>query len=228
MSISLTDLECVLEILDYEAEYIHYFFRRREFDDHVNYTGDELDLLSFYLGNGFNIGEAEYDEKNAFLLINGSKSIDPYFSEQIPSKKVPKPKHQMTKWWEDILSRLSYKKPDRWVETSFILLSTIKNDQIEFEKSTKELIERIRKKQVDKKHNWVALSTGPEKRKYLIIGYPYDLQDREERDSVIGTIIDSADFTKIRGIVVIGININRADYPYSILAGKLETRLSSL
>lgn len=226
MSISLTDLECVLEILNYEAEYIHYFFRRREFDDHVNYMGDELDLLDFYLANGFNIGEAEFDKKNYFLLVNGSKNIDPYFIDR--STKVPKPKHQMTKWWEDILSKLSYRKPERWIETSFILLSTAKEDQTKFESNFNDLKERIKEGKVEKKHNWVALHAGPAERRYMIVGYPYELQEKEKRDSIIGSIIESADFKKIRGIVVIGIDMNRDDYPYSCLAGKLETRLSSL
>lgn len=227
VSISLTDLECVFEILSYEAEIIHYFFRRREFDDHVDYEGDELDLLNFYLGNGFNIGEAEYDKKNSFLLINGSKILDPYFISLDQDKKAAKPKHQMTKWWEDILTRLSAKKPQNWIETSFILLNTAKADQEEFEKAINELIRRIIKKLVDKKHNWVRFTVGPGKRRFMIVGLPYLTKDMEERNALIGTIIESEGSDKNRGIVIIGRNLSRMDYPYSVLAGRLDTNLSS-
>jgi hypothetical protein len=228
MSISLTDLECVFEILNYEAEYIHYFSRRREFDVHVNYEGDELDLLNFYLGNGFNIGEAEFDEKNSFLLVAGSKNLDPYFIERSEGKRVDKPKHKISNWWEDILLRLSTKKPKNWIETSFILLNTTKTDQIKFEQGLKGLIKRINSGDVEKKHNWAELDSGPEKRKFMIVGYPYNTRDKEERNAMIGTIINSADSRKIKGIVVIGIDLNRNDYPYSVLAGKLDTNLFCL
>jgi hypothetical protein len=228
MSISLTDLECVFEILNYEAEYIHYFSRRREFDDHVNYKGDELDLLNFYLGNGFNIGEAEFDKKNSFLLVAGSKNLDPYFIERSERKRVDKPKHKMSDWWEDILLRLSTKKPKNWIETSFILLNTTKSDQIKFEQGLKGLIKRIRSGDVEKKHNWVVLNSGPEKRKFMIFGYPYNTRDKEERNAMLGTIINSAESTKTRAVAVIGIDLNRNDYPYSVLAGKLDTNLLCL
>jgi len=227
ISISLTDLECVLDIFNYEAEYVHYFFRRREFDDHVDYAGDELDLLNFYLRNGFNIGECEFDKENSFMLINESKNLDSYFIAQGQNRKTDKPKHEITRWWEDILLRLSMKKPTNWVETSFILLNTTKGDQENFEKRMNELIKRIRRKKVEKEHNWVTFVVGPDRRKYWIVGYPYDIRDREERNAVIGTIIHSVDSDKIKGVVVIGIDLNRTDYPYSVLAGKLDTKLSS-
>ena len=224
-SMSLTDLECIFELLTFEAEVIHYLARRREFDYNVDYEGDELDLLSFYLDNGFNIGEEEYKQKHNFLLTTGSKNLDPYFIAKAEGKYVEKPRHKMSDWWIDILYRLSTRKPQNWIETSYILLSTIKNDQIKFEQGIKELIKRIRDRNVEKKHNWAQFFSGPQKRCFLITGYPYETSDKEERNGVIATILDPNKSENLRGAVVIGININRRDYPYSVLAGKLDTNL---
>lgn len=72
-SISYTDLEVIFEILSMQAEKIHYLSRRREFEAHVDFQGDEMDLFGFYLDNGFNIGETEYDKNfhiNLTLNLN--------------------------------------------------------------------------------------------------------------------------------------------------------------
>ena len=51
--ISLTDLMVIFEILDLQSERVHYLARRREINSHVVWFGDELDILAFYLQNGF-------------------------------------------------------------------------------------------------------------------------------------------------------------------------------
>jgi hypothetical protein len=128
-SISLADLECVFELLPLESEKIHYLARRREFERHVEYHADEIDLLGFYLDNGFNIGQAEYDGKMALMMPLKSKELDPYFVGTAEGRNIQKPTLQMTEWWKSLLTYLAQKRPDRWLETSYVLLNTIKEDQ---------------------------------------------------------------------------------------------------
>jgi hypothetical protein len=102
-SISLTDLESVFELLTLEAEKIHYLQRRREIEDHIDYEGDELDLLGLYLDNGFNIGEAEYKDKVLINMSLKSKELDPYFvgSNEGPISCLVQPKkikRNLPKW----------------------------------------------------------------------------------------------------------------------------------
>lgn len=224
-SISLTDLESIFELLPIEAEKIHYFARRREIEDHVAYEGDELDLLAFYLENGFNIGDAEYSGKFVMNIMIKSKELDPYFVGTHEGIDLPKPRLAMTKWWKDLLETIASRKPQNWLETSFILLNTTKEDQEKFEKLLEKLEDRIKTGKVDEKHNWVAFLSGPERRRFLIIGYPYITYDKEERNNVMKSILDSEDAKNTRGAVIIGININRDDYPYSVLASWLTTDL---
>ena len=224
-SVSLTDLESIFKLLPLETEKIHYFARRREVEDHIDYEGDEMDLLAFYLDNGFNIGEIEYSEKVPINMNMKSKELDPYFVGINKGVNVKKPELAMTRWWNDLLNMLASRKPKNWLETSFILLNSTKEDQEKLEKSLRNLVKRITSGNVEKKHNWVVFLSGPERRRYFIAGYPYRITDKEERNSMIATIINSEESKDTRGVVVIAVDINNPNYPYNVVAGNLDTNL---
>src|SRR3546814_19200120 len=63
-------------LLTREVEKVHYLSRRREFEAHMDYEGDELDLLGFYLDNGFNIGDTEYSQDIVLNMALKSKELD--------------------------------------------------------------------------------------------------------------------------------------------------------
>jgi len=224
-SINFTDLEAIFELLPLEAEKVHYLARRREFEAHLEYEGDELDLLAFYLENGFNIGLTEYEKSHVFFLGTKSKELDPYFIGTNEGRKVARPELAMTQWWRDLLATMATRKIEGWVETSFVLLNTTKEDQQEFEKAIGELVNRIQAHQVEKPHNWVVFKTGPERRRYVIIGYPYATSDKDLRNAIMSEALDNPDTDKTRGVVVIGINIDSPNYPYSVLSRRLSTNL---
>lgn len=224
-SISLTDLEAIFELLPLEIEKLHYFARRREFEAHMEYQGDELDLLGFYLDNGFNIGEAEYARDLIINLSLKSKELDPYFIGTSEGKSIVKPELAMTKWWKDLLKAITDRKTEGWVETGFILLNSTKEDQAEFEKMFKELMLRVKKGKTDMPHNWVIFESGPERRRYMIVGYPYTTKERDLRNGVISDIISDENFGNARGCVVIGVQMDQLDYPYSVLARRAATNL---
>jgi hypothetical protein len=225
LSISLTDLESIFDLLPLEIQKIHYFARRREFEAHMEYEGDELDLLSFYLDNGFNVGDMEYKKEIELHIGIKSKELDSYFIGKGEGKVITKPKLSLTKWWEDLLQVISEKKTEGWVETGFILLNSTKKDQEKFEKMFKKLTARIKAGRAKKAHNWVTFLSGPDRRRYLIVGYPYTTHDKELRNEIINEIISDKNFGESRGCVVIGVNLERSDYPYSILARRLATNL---
>lgn len=224
-SISMTDLECVFELLPLEAEKIHYLARRREFEAHLEYEGDELDLLGFYLDNGFNIGDHEYSKDLVINMSLKSKELDPYFVGSNEGLSIEKPELAMTKWWRDLLSLLSSRKKSGWIETCFVLLNTTKEDQEKFELEFKKLKSRILNGKAEKKHNWVLFISGPERRRYVIAGYPYLPVAKDERNGIMSQILDDERAQKARGAVIIGINIQRNDYPYSVFATRMSTDL---
>ena len=223
-SMSVGALDCVFALLEGEIEKIHYLARRREFEQHVNYLGDELDLLGFYLDNGFNIGEAEYNEL-IISLVGKSKELDPYFIGVAVGKKVKKPSLQMTKWWKDIISQVSRKRPDHWTEIGFMLLNSTKEDQEKFEQDVSCLKSKVKIGRVEHDYNWVALLSGPEQKRYFIVGFPYKDLVRTERNSAIQGILGSKEREGTRGVVCIGIDVKKKEYPYSVLAADVETHL---
>ena len=224
-SISITDLESILELLPLEIEKIHYFARRREFEAHMEYDGDELDLLGFYLDTGYNVGQSEYDNSIALNMLMKSKELDPYFIASREGKLIPKPSLSMTSWWRDILTRISETRTEGWIETGFILLNTTIEDQEKFEHEFKALLRRVKCGEVDMPHNFVILKSGPDRRLYVIAGYPYTTTDKEVRNSVIADLIDSKFSAGVRGMAVIGVSLTFPSYPYSVLARRSATDL---
>lgn len=74
------------------------------------------------------------------------------------------------------------------------------------------------------KHNYVRMLSGPERRCYAIVGYPYNDIDLEERNNMLEDIINKETDT-IRGTVILGFNLKNDYYPYSLVAGNLGTNL---
>lgn len=221
-SISLSDLEVIFEMLPLQAEKIHYLSRRREFEAHVIFQGDELDLFGFYLDNGFNIGEAEYNHEYIMDFTLKSKELDPYMIGTSRGVNVKKPYLQKTKFWTDLLTKLE-NSGTQWLQSSYILLNTTKEDQANFEKQFEKLKEMIRKKKTTKDHNWVTFFSGPPRRRYAIIGYPYTGLTKEKRNDVMYEIMSHERHQGLRGIVIIGQDLDHPNYPYTLMAGSLDT-----
>ena len=139
--------------------------------------------------------------------------------------EITKPEIAMTDYWKRLLKAIAIRKPQKWAETSFILLNTTKKDQEKFEKSLKKLAIKIKAGKVSKEHNWIGFLSGPEERQYLIAGYPYITKDKEVRNGIIRTILNSEQAQETRGVVIIGFDLNNGNLPYSVLAGGLETTL---
>ena len=75
------------------------------------------------------------------------------------------------------------------------------------------------------KHNWVEFASGPERRRYLIAGYAYTTTDKELRNNIMNEIISRDAAQKARGAVVIGVQTDRLDYPYTVFARRASTDL---
>jgi hypothetical protein len=217
-SISLSDLEVLCEILDSEVERIHYLARRGDIERTMHYSGDEMDLLAFYLDTGFNIGD--WDRGEHFLQMTGkSKELDPFFVGRADGVSVPKPRLKLTDWWRDILTRIAWAKPNCWTEIACVLLSVAHQDQQKFEKSLKELIGRIRHGKVTHRHNSVTMFSGTlAVRQYAIVGFPFSGATRDERNQMMHNFAADAEvITKVHGTAVLAVSMDCLHYPYDAL-----------
>lgn len=226
-SISLSDLEIIFDILPTEAQKIHYLQRRRELEMQVEYFGDELDLLAFYLDTGFDTGDIEGKGRTALNLAIKSKDLDPYIIGTSSGKSVPKPELKMTTWWKNLLKTIDQRKPERWLEFSYVLLNINIGNQLQFEKGYKELLEQIAKNEIELEHNWIIYQTGNVQRQFAVAAYPYKTKHKDARNRILNEIIANAlnDNPNLKGMVIIGINTDKGHYPYSCLAGDLSVNL---
>ncbi|WP_066219107.1 hypothetical protein [Formosa haliotis] len=224
-SISYTDLEVIFEILSSQSEKIHYLSRRREFEAHVEFNGDEIDLFAFYLDNGFNIGEVEYNDTTHFDFTLKSKELDPYMIGKHRGVEVKKPILKKTKYWQDLLDKIELRTKN-WLINSFILLNLPEQDQKEYERNLKILKKRILDGKVEKKYNYMLMKVGVERRRYTLAGFPYKDIDKVTRNNLINDIIaEGLEDENSRGVLVIGYDLNYNHYPYSVIAGSYESNL---
>ncbi|MBV9469681.1 MAG: hypothetical protein JO316_16365 [Abitibacteriaceae bacterium] len=218
-TITLADLEIIFEILTGTCQKLHYLIRRAEFEVNVDYIADELDLLAFYIETGFNVGEAEFE--NVPLIIYGmSKAFDPYFMSQFSGVEVSKPHPHITNWWLDTLRQIEERQPSRWTEMGYILLNLSYEDQCSFEDQFKRVQRIVKSHWRMKNHKNVILHTsGPSKRRTALAGLAYKQMTIEKRNEWLreaGANV-ALDAPSDRA-VVIGVDIDRSDYPYSIIA----------
>ncbi|MDB4925536.1 hypothetical protein [Mucilaginibacter sp.] len=224
-SINLTDLQVVFDFLPSIAQKLHYLQRRREMEAHIEYMGDEVDLLAWYLDAGFNIGKDEYKSKSFYNIILKSKELDPYIIGSAKGIEQTKPTLQLTQWWKDMLSRLESKRPQQWLENSFILLNVGFKEQQLFEAMIDDLIFKIKTDQPVQRHNWIQVDNTTINRRYVVIGYPYIDKYFDERNAMMEDILADEEKANTKGMLVIGKNIDQGHYPYSVLASKLSTQL---
>lgn len=218
-SLPVGDLETVFEILENEIERTHYLIRRSQIEKSINYAGDELDLLAFYLDNGFNLGD---ESKTPYINFGiKSKELDPYFVSKMLGKSVIKPKLSLSVWWKDIIELICKRKQRNWVEMGYVLLSFSKSAQKDFERNYKKLRQMIKRKKTEKPINFMLMITDPpQERSYAVVAYPYSETDKEERNNTLRRILveEIDEKYSVQGIICFGISIENPSYPYNVSA----------
>ena len=215
-TIALVDMEIAFTLLETPFEKLHYIDKRMEFERNAQYFGDELDLLSFYLKTGFNIGDIPYDG-TPLKLYGMNKELDQYFMREFTRETVKKPVLRKTKLWSDILARVENIKNPQWIEIGFLLLNISYEDQKLFSKNFQQVKNHVRKKYG--RPNTLVLAFGPTHKRELLIGVAYRNIQKHERNAIINNAVyESTTQHSTNRALVIGINVEEPVYPYNILA----------
>ena len=159
-TIALADLEVIFDILTSSPQKIHYLVRRAEIQEHMQYRGDELDLLGLYLKTGFNIGNEEFETKE-LIISEMSEKVDEYYVALDQDIIRKKPSLELIKWWKDIQIRIEQRCPYRWSEVAVMLLNVSLDDQRKAEREFKRITRNVKK-------NW----RNPEHINSIIIHFP--------------------------------------------------------
>lgn len=217
VTMSLSDLQTVLTILDNPIERIFYLHRRQRVQATVSYLGDEMDLLGLYLATGFDLGDSEKGERH-IVAVGMSKKIDEYFQAVEQGIARPIPRRKMGKWFTDIISRLTERKIARWTEMALLLLSLRFEEQNEFEKS----YARMRAKLVSQppeapdRENIVML-IPPEWRAIGFASVAF-FEDEDRHQIIENAASHVFERSAATHCLVIARDIRDAHYPYATLA----------
>ena len=218
-TMSLNDLKIIFEILVHPSIIIHYLYRRAEIEENANVDGDELDLLTFYLETGFNIGESEFNGEG-LILTGNSQKLDNYFIDKYYDNKNIKPTSRRTKWWNDTIAKMEERKIPGWSELAYIYQNVSYEDQVKIEGLIKRQSQTVNNKWGTKDlKNSIVLISGPPQRKDMIIWFIYKSLPIKERNEKVSNVVASAfDEYKLSQALVIGLNIEKNQYPYSFMA----------
>jgi hypothetical protein len=215
---ALADLEIVFDILQLTPLKLHYIQRRAQLEARMKYLGDEMDLLGFYLKTGFNIGNAEIDGPH-FALTMLSKPIDQYYMGIDDAIRVKKPRPRLTQWWWDLCATLERRRFYRWSEIAVVLLNFSFEEQQRIDKSFKRIVKNVFKKWREHNHLSAITVIPTTHRSDALAVYAfrerYADERRERMQNIAAQVFENG---HVKRCTVIGINIDRRDYPYSTLA----------
>lgn len=216
--ILLADLDIVFDILKTTPEKIHYLKRRAELEANAYYKGDELDLLGFYLKTGFNIGESEFDGTH-LLLTEMSKPIDVYYEALEENIHIEKPLLKSTKWWLDICQKIQERKLHQWSDIANILLNVSYDEQEKLLKKFKTITKNVHKNWRVKNHLCSIIMVPHKHRKDALAIFAFKEQHKDKRHTGMENIASQI-FAEshVDRCLIIGINIDKMHYPYSLIA----------
>lgn len=218
-NITLFDLQIILDILDHPSEVIHYFARRAELEKGEFLSGEETDLLGFYLQTGFNLGEAEFSGEHHMQTFGLSDVIDVYYYSVEAEMEAEKPKVERIEWWEALLSAVENRRLPRWTELGLALCNVAKEDQEEFREAMLELRHTITsgKRSQD---DYVLFTNGPPQRRDYFAGLIATDDSSPQRSEQMANVAKQvfAHDEAIDRVILIGWSVIPKPGPYTVLA----------
>ena len=180
-TISIHDLEAVLDVLAEPAYILHYFSRRHILEKRFDYLGTELDLLTFYLDSGFHFEKEQEERSNMIYGCRKAISLDLllHFEDE---KEVVFIK-QVISLWENILRSMQERKPKGWTVLSTYLLDVPLGIQKDFRHTMDELVKMWRTGACSYPENipaWMRQISCTWKN-YVLVGIMYQAMTIEER-----------------------------------------------
>lgn len=219
VTISLSDLQVIFDILENPVERMHYLQRRKTIQENWEYHADELDLLGLYLSTGFDIGEFE-EGKNSLMALGMSAVVDDYFQARDHDIDIRKPQRVMTPWFRAIRDRLAGRKPSGWSMAALALLDLGFQDQQKLEEHFSSVCRSMRRarKPIESRQNTTAAYPQPWRKTGMACVAFYE-DEREDRHNMmqnasLGVFENSA----ADHCLVIARDVDGLDYPYTSLA----------
>jgi hypothetical protein len=177
-TMSLSSLDLVLQLIGVPNAILHYLARRKPFEETARYIADELDLVSFYLDNGFNVGEEESD--GTLLMIYGhSNYLDTELTLSLDKKLGKQPSGATTDFWNGLLTSLQDSGAAGWLTAAIRLRNAGIEDQRSLEKPIRHAVYRYTKNGPVMGHTVYGPPSRREGLIYLVRGQKFKKEDVE-------------------------------------------------
>ena len=190
-TVSIADLQCIVDILEKPLLLLHYLSERTYFQKTLNLLGDELDFLGLYLENGFNFVLAD---KNMLFVPSGmSGPIDRYYDALDAGIAQSKPKPNLSTLFTQIIDRLNERRPGGWTTVGLHLLSAASpSEQRRLEQLLDKLRAMVRKNYHDPAHLNSVQIQSPQRHKARVGFYLFPEELRGELSSTMERLSDEA------------------------------------
>lgn len=142
-SMSIFELETLLDILPDQISKIHYLRRRVELERNALIEADEMDLIAFYLETGFQMGDLESSE-NGFSIYGWSDRVATMFDHEGRREKTDI-RLRRTPAWSRLLQAIENTGETGWTRFGYRLCEVSYTDQWSIQKVKEQTIKKARK-----------------------------------------------------------------------------------
>jgi hypothetical protein len=151
-TMTLADLETVIDILAGPAFLLHYLAERQRVQTEGRVFADEIDLLGVYLDIGLNLGDLKAQNLDV-ALIGSSEPIDNYCNATDAGVAVPKPRPKLSPYYAKLVLAIEQKAPPGWtMVVTDVLRSAVFDEQFRIEKALGQLKAKVEANWMNPKH----------------------------------------------------------------------------
>jgi hypothetical protein len=217
-SFGLGDFEVIFEILEHPVQIIHYLERRAELEIELKYLGDEMDLLGLYLTTLFDL-KIPPDEKCYLSIYGMSEPIDEYYTLIAAGEKPSRPKANISKYWNEVLSQLESRQVEQWIELGVELLRFSPADQQRMIKMAESRKRHVNKNWRDDNHENIFIYVPPPPSQASLAMFLFKDANASQRHEFMDVALAQGlrGQAHIKKCVAIGKNIDRNDMAYHII-----------
>lgn len=180
-TMTLADLETVIDILGGPAFLLHYFSERQRVQSEGHVFADEIDFLGVYLDTGLNMGDLR--EQNLRIALTGaSEPIDNYYNGLDANIEMLKPRPKLSPYFANLVTAMEERAFPAWsLVTMDLLRSATFKEQLKIEKALIQLKSKVEKNWEDPKHECcLVIGSHPLKDTSLLV-FVYPPQLAEQR-----------------------------------------------
>jgi len=212
-TIPYSSLRLVFDLLEEPDAKLHYLVRRAEFEHRVNYLGDELDLIGAYMQNALNFEDVSTRE--GILCLEGR--CDAFLRQYLlRDKSMHKPSRPFNSFWQNVISRLEFDRPARWLPMVFVMRDFASRDQNEFERNLRMTCRRVAQRRAGCDLGHAEAITGPRSRRVGVLGLAYRASHVSEPEDELRSVVEDIAATHgVRYLVVLVRDMDRPQHPYN-------------